>query len=97
MTTSTRPVTIPPGQNPVWHTISSEEALREQGVDAATGLSQAEVEHRLKQFGLNKCTEEKKEPSYIAFLNQYRDPMQIVVVMAAIVSLVVKQWSTALS
>src|SRR2546421_260695 len=42
MTTSTPPATIPPEQGPIWHTLSIEEALRAQSVDAATGLSHAE-------------------------------------------------------
>jgi P-type Ca2+ transporter type 2C len=96
MTTSTPPATIPPEQGPIWHTLSIAEALREQGVDEATGLSQAEAERRLKQFGPNKFAEAKKVPGYIAFLNQYRDPMQIVLLVAAIVSIIIKQWSTAL-
>src|SRR6516225_8721891 len=96
MTTSTPPATIPPGQGPTWHTLSIEESLREQGVDAATGLSQAESDTRLKKYGPNKFAEAKKEPGYVAFLNQYKDPMQIVLLVAAIVSLIIQQWSTAL-
>jgi len=96
MTTSTPSATSPSEQGPIWHTLSIEEALRQQSVDAATGLSQAEVERRLKQFGPNKFAEARKEPGYVAFLNQYRDPMQIVLLVAAIVSIIIKQWSTAL-
>ena len=70
--------------------------MRKQGVDAATGLSQAEAERRLKQFGHNKFAEAKKEPGYVAFLNQYKDPMQIVLLVAALVSIIIQQWSTAL-
>ena len=77
MTTSTSPVTSAPGQGPAWHTLSIEKALREQGVDAATGLSQAEAESRLKQYGPNAFTAEKKESGFVAFLRQYKDPMQI--------------------
>ena len=96
MTTSTPPATSPSGQGPTWHTLSIEEALRAQSVDAATGLSQEEAEHRLKQFGPNKFAEAKKVPGYIAFLNQYKDPMQIVLLVAAIVSIIIQQWGTAL-
>ena len=96
MTTSTPPVTSSPGQGPVWHTLSIEDALRAQGVDATTGLSQAEVDARLKQFGPNAFTVEQKEPGYITFLNQYKDPMQILLLVAAIASLFIQQWSTAL-
>ncbi len=60
MTTST-PATSPSMRGPAWHTLSSEDALHEQSVDAATGLSEAEAERRLKQFGPNKFAEAKKE------------------------------------
>jgi Ca2+-transporting ATPase len=96
MTTSTSSVTGPPGQGRAWHTLSVDDALREQGVDAATGLSQAEAEARLKKYGPNKFAATRKEPGYVAFLNQYRDPMQIVLLVAAIASLIIQQWSTAL-
>src|SRR6266702_1132608 len=96
MTTSTPSATSPSEQGPIWHTLSIEEALRQQSVDAATGLSQAEVERRLKQFGPNKFAEARKEPGYVAFLNQYKDPMQIVLLVAALVSVIIQQWSTAL-
>src|SRR5947209_1826787 len=96
MTTSTPPFTSPPGQSPAWHTLGVEEAMREQSVDAATGLSQAEAESRLKKYGPNAFAQAKKQPGYIAFLNQYRDPMQIVLLAAAIVSIIIQQWSTAL-
>src|SRR6516225_902320 len=96
MTTSTPPATSPSGEGPNWHTLSIEDALREQGVDAATGLSEAEAGTRLKKFGPNKFAEAKKVPGYVAFLNQYKDPMQIVLLFAAIVSIFIQQWSTAL-
>lgn len=93
MTTSTPPTL--PEQSQVWHTLSTQDAEREQGVIATSGLSQAEAERRLQQFGSNKFAEARKVPGYIAFLNQYRDPMQIVLLVAAIVSIITKQWSTA--
>ncbi len=86
----------PPEQGPLWHTLSIDGALRKQGVDAATGLSQAEAESRLKQYGPNTFTTEKKEPGWHAFLRQYQDPMQILLVVAAIASLFIQQWGTAL-
>jgi P-type Ca2+ transporter type 2C len=96
MTTSTLHVTNPPGNGPAWHTLSIEEALREQGVDAVTGLSQAEAENRMKKYGPNAFTAEQKEPGWRAFLRQYQDPMQILLLVAAIASLIIQQWGTAL-
>jgi Ca2+-transporting ATPase len=96
MTTSTPTVTSQPGKGPVWHTLSIEDASREQGVDTATGLSQTEAERRLKQFGPNAFTAEQKESGIAAFLRQYRDPMQILLLVAAIASFIIQEWSTAL-
>src|SRR5574340_954149 len=96
MTTSPSTLSNPPGQEPVWHTLSIEEALREQGVVAAAGLSQAEVENRLKKYGPNKFATEQKEPGWQAFLRQYRDPMQILLLVAAVASAFIQQWGTAL-
>jgi Ca2+-transporting ATPase len=94
MTTSAMKKDTPEG--PAWHILSIEDALRKQGVDAAIGLSQQEAQTRFKQYGPNKFLEKKKQPGWLAFLNQYRDPMQIVLLVAAIVSLFIQQWSTAL-
>jgi Ca2+-transporting ATPase len=96
MTTSTSAVTSTGGQGPAWHTLSIEDALREQGVDAATGLSQAEAEIRLKKYGPNAFTVAQKEPGWRAFLRQYQDPMQILLLVAAIASIIIQQWGTAL-
>ena len=96
MTTSTPPATSQPGQGQTWHTLGIEDALREQGVDAATGLSQAEAESRQKKYGSNAFTAEQKEPGWRAFLHQYQDPMQIVLLVAGVVSAVIQQWGTAL-
>ncbi|WIG59302.1 MAG: hypothetical protein OJF49_002049 [Ktedonobacterales bacterium] len=37
MATSASSVVTPAEQTPAWHTLSVEDALRKQGVDAATG------------------------------------------------------------
>jgi Ca2+-transporting ATPase len=74
-----------------WHGLTGEEACAELGVDPRGGLDTAEVERRHQQFGLNKLAEAKKEPGWQAFLRQYRDLMQLVLVGAAIVSMAALQ------
>lgn len=97
MTVSTPPPKGPPGQGRAWHTFSVDEALRDQGVNPAAGLSATEAEARLKQYGPNTFTAEKKEPGWRAFVRQYQDPMQIVLLVAGIVSgVAIQQWGTAL-
>ena len=70
-----------------WHALSAEEALAQQKVDAASGLSAAEVASRRSTYGPNKLAEAAKEPRWQAFLRQYRDPMQIVLLVAGVVCL----------
>jgi P-type Ca2+ transporter type 2C len=65
-----------------WHAIGVDDALKVQGVDAARGLSGAEVEARRSQYGPNRFAEAEKEPRWRAFLRQYADPMQIVLFVA---------------
>ena len=74
-----------------WHSLSAEEACTRLGVDSRTGLDPAEVERRREQVGPNKLAEAKKEPPWRAFLRQYRDLMQLVLLGAAIVSMVALQ------
>ncbi len=80
-----------------WHTLSVADAIAGQGVDPAPGLSASEVESRRTKFGPNKFAEPTKESGWTKFLRQYTDPMQIVLVVAAVISLVVVgERSTAL-
>ena len=51
------------------------------------GLSSAEVAARAERFGPNKFAEAKTEPRWRAFLRQYADLMQIVLLVAGILSL----------
>jgi Ca2+-transporting ATPase len=74
-----------------WHTLTAEEACGQLGVDAREGLVAAEVERRRAEVGPNKLAEAEREPGWHAFLRQYRDLMQLVLVGAAIVSMVALQ------
>jgi Ca2+-transporting ATPase len=71
-----------------WHALSVEDALAAQAVDPAKGLSSAEVEARRAKVGPNKFAEQQSEPRWQAFLRQYRDPMQVVLLVAGILSIV---------
>ncbi len=53
------------------------------------GLSDSEVNKRLKSDGLNKINEEKKESYLIKFLKEFNDLMIIILFIAAIVSFVI--------
>ena len=75
------------GEPPVWHAMSANEALRAQKVEQESGLSAAELALRKQTYGPNKFAEAPKEPGWKAFLRQYRDPMQIVLLIAGGISM----------
>jgi P-type Ca2+ transporter type 2C len=82
----------------VWHGRTADEACSELGVDPGSGLDSGEVEKRRAQYGPNKLAEAPKEPGWHAFLRQYRDLMQYVLLGAAIVSIVaLQEFSTGLA
>src|SRR6516165_8048418 len=70
-----------------WHTLSAGQVLHSEGVDARRGLSSAEAATRTQRFGPNKLAESRTEPRWHAFVRQYRDPMQLVLLAAGIGSL----------
>jgi Ca2+-transporting ATPase len=70
-----------------WHALSPEDALGQQGVDVGKGLTASEAASRLARFGPNRFAEAAKEPRWQAFLRQYRDPMQLVLLGAGVISL----------
>jgi P-type Ca2+ transporter type 2C len=70
-----------------WFALTGEAVAQELGVDEHAGLSAEEAANRLEQYGANKFAAGKVEPRWHAFLRQYRDPMQIVLLVAGIGSI----------
>jgi len=70
-----------------WYALPPGEVTSRVGVDPATGLSAAEVASRLASVGPNRFTAAEVEPQWRAFIRQYRDPMQIVLLVAGIGSI----------
>ena len=70
-----------------WYALPPDEVASRIGVDPARGLTAAEVASRLASVGPNKFAVAAVEPRWRAFVRQYRDPMQIVLLVAGIGSL----------
>src|SRR4030067_497057 len=86
-----------PNNQPKWFTITPEVVAKELGVDPAKGLSSAEAQQRLQKYGPNKLAGKAKEPGWQAFLRQYKDFMQILLLVTAIANIVVTgEWGTTL-
>ena len=67
------------------YTRSAEEVLQELGV-GAEGLTSAEAQTRLEKFGPNKLKEAEKPTLLQRFVAQLKDPMLIILMIAAAVS-----------
>jgi Ca2+-transporting ATPase len=92
-TSAVAPTDVPNGT--AWHVLSRDDALHELRVEPARGLTGQEAAERLSRYGPNKFAEAKAESRLHAFLRQYEDPMQIVLLVAGIISLYpVKQYGT---
>jgi Ca2+-transporting ATPase len=78
-----------------WYAQSPADVARALGADPDTGLPSAVVGQRLSTDGPNALPEEKPRPEWLRFLEQYRSYMQIILVAAAVVSLLIAEWGTA--
>ena len=82
--------TAPPparAEDKQWFALAGEAVAQELGVDEHAGLSLAEAGTRLGQYGPNAFVAAETEPRWRAFVRQYRDPMQIVLLVAGIGSI----------
>src|SRR3954471_3882320 len=80
-----------------WHTLTSDAVAGALNVDLASGLTEPEAGKRLAQYGANRFTTGPTESRVRAFLRQYKDLMQIVLVIAGLGSIwPVKELGTGL-
>lgn len=68
-----------------WHHTTMEDVLEALRTDVQ-GLSQEEAERRQKEYGPNELVEKEKKGPLMMFLDQFKDFMIIVLIIAAIVS-----------
>jgi Ca2+-transporting ATPase len=87
-----QPATAPIGQR--WYSRSADDVAARLKVDPAIGLSADRAAQLLRTNGQNALPEEKPKPGWLRFLDEYRSYMQIILSVAAVVSLVIKEWST---
>jgi Ca2+-transporting ATPase len=74
-------------EEPTWHVLSGEGVAHELHVEPDRGLTGAEAAERLQRHGPNKFAETASEPRWHAFVRQYQDPMQIVLLVAGVISI----------
>lgn len=69
-----------------WFCRTEKEILEGLKTDAKTGLSREQVTEYQEKYGFNELKAEKKKSLFVKFLEQFKDFMIIVLIIAAIVS-----------
>ncbi len=71
-----------------WHAMNAEETLKALN-GAATGLSQAEAQRRLAEYGPNELKKEKRASPIKLFLEQFTDILIVILLIATALSVAV--------
>ena len=76
-----------------WYKKSTSEITRELNLNLETGLATAEVEKRRAEYGANSLTEKKQKSIVTMFFSQFKDFMVLILLVAAVISGVLGEWS----
>ncbi len=79
------------------HALAAEEVVRQLGVAVDSGLTEAEAERRLAQFGPNALLARPRATLLEIAVNQVKSPVVLLLAAAALVSAVFGQWSEAIA
>jgi P-type Ca2+ transporter type 2C len=71
-----------------WHNLSAEQSLASLNSDQALGLNSSQVEERLAKHGFNELKEKEGESLLSQILDQFINPLVLLLLGAAVVSLI---------
>ncbi len=80
-----------------WYALSPAEVAQKLGVDPAGGLPAAKAAELLTANGPNALAAEKQPPGWRLFLAQYKSYMQIILVGAAVASMLIGEIATGIA
>lgn len=69
-----------------WHTKRGSDVVKELQSNEKTGLDEKEAETRLKKYGFNVLKSGKKKNVFLKLIDQFKDVMVIILIVAAIIS-----------
>ena len=72
-----------------WHNLSIEDSLVAQE-SSESGITSDDVVKRRQRFGSNKLDEPEKTSAFLRFISQYNDPLNYLLIGAALVALAIK-------
>ena len=76
-----------------WHSIDTRVLLDNLEVDDDIGLSQSDVDQRLNEFGYNELERTEGKSPFKLFLEQFVDPLVIILLVALVISLLIGVFS----
>ena len=76
--------------NKHWHHLPENEVLEILETNPQKGLDLFEVQHRQKHFGFNELTLKKRKSSLARFISQFNNPLIIILILASLITAVLK-------
>jgi len=72
-----------------WHSIEAAQVLKELNTDLHNGLSEDDVKRRLEKYGYNELRKEEGVSPFTLFINQFKNILIIILLIATALSAVV--------
>ena len=76
-----------------WYRETAQETLQSLGTNAETGLTSTEAKERFDRYGPNELVERGKKSVWLILLEQFKEVMVIVLIIAAIVSALLGEYT----
>ena len=80
-----------------WHQFEAAAVLRELNSGLTTGLSDAEIERRIKQYGRNELIVNAVKNPRLILWEQFTSLMAVILILAAVVSAILADYADALA
>lgn len=77
-----------------WYMKAIDDVFDELGT-GVNGLSQTEAQARIDKYGLNKLVEDEKVPAWQTVLHQFKDPLIYILLAAAAITIILKDYIDA--
>ncbi|HEY0944675.1 MAG TPA: HAD-IC family P-type ATPase [Opitutaceae bacterium] len=83
---------MPAPSRHAWHQLHADEVLRLLEVDLRTGLTSEAVAHRQTEYGRNVVTRKRGPPLWLKFARQFAQPLVAILLVAAAVTALLREW-----